>query len=100
MTDPTMLETELSVGPSAIEAYSRLSYTMWHALAEFIDNSTQSRFNYGSIIDDVLAHENQPLMVEITHDRIAKTITIADNSIGMTLDDLIAGLKIACPTKD
>lgn len=36
-------EAELSVGPKAIDAYSRLSYTMWFALAEFVDNSTQSR---------------------------------------------------------
>jgi hypothetical protein len=33
-------EAELSVGPKAIDAYARLSYTMWFALAEFVDNST------------------------------------------------------------
>lgn len=94
------IETDFSVGPQAIANYSRLSYTMWHALAEFIDNSTQSRLNYGSIIDDVLASEGTPLVVEVTHDRLSKTISIKDNSIGMTSDGLVSALKIAVPTKD
>ncbi len=58
------IETDLAIGPEAIEAYSRLNYTMWHALAEFIDNSTQSRVNYEGIIDDVLKSEGQPLEVD------------------------------------
>ena len=93
-------EAELIVGTQAIEAYSRLSYTMWFALAEFVDNSTQSRLNYGNIIDDVLASEGRPLTVEIVHNRQAKEITIEDNSIGMTRDDLVAALRIAHPTSD
>jgi hypothetical protein len=95
-----MLEAELSVGPKMINAYSRLSYTMWFALAEFVDNSTQSRLNYGNLIDDVLRSEGQPLTVSIVHDRPARTITIEDNSIGMNRDDLIAALRIANPTPD
>lgn len=93
-------ETDLVVGHHAIEAYSRLNYTMWYALAEFIDNSTQSRSNYGSIIDDVLADEGTPLVVTIDHNRLTQTITISDNSIGMTKADLLDALKIAVPTKD
>ena len=93
-------ETTLAVGPRAIEAYSRLSYSMWHALAEFIDNSTQSRLNYGQIIDDVLKQESRPFTIEIDHNRIKKEISIKDNSIGMTKDDLIQALKVAHPTKD
>lgn len=93
-------EAELSIGPSAITAYSRLSYTMWYALAEFIDNSTQSRENYDSIIDSVLKQEGRPLLVEITYNRMTKELKIRDNSIGMTREDLIEALKIAHPTKD
>lgn len=93
-------EAELSVGPRAIDAYSRLSYTMWFALAEFVDNSTQSRLNYGNLIDDVLRAEGRPLTVSIVHDRLRKTITISDNSIGMSREDLVAALRIAHPTPD
>jgi len=62
-------EAELSVGTQVINAYSRLPYTMWFALAEFVDNSTQSRLNYGKLIDDVLRKEGRPLTISIVHDR-------------------------------
>jgi hypothetical protein len=100
MSGTDQAETELSIGPQAIDAYSRLSYTMWYALAEFIDNSTQSRLNYGGLIDDVLKAEGTPLVVEVTYNRLAREITVKDNSIGMTYDDLVAALRIANPTKD
>lgn len=100
MSQTDQVEAELAIGPQALNAYSRLSYTMWYALAEFIDNSTQSRLNYESVIDDVLREEGTPLVVEVTYNRLAREITIKDNSIGMTRDDLIASLRIAHPTKD
>jgi len=93
-------ETDLSVGKSSITAYSRLSYTMWHALAEFIDNSTQSRLNYGSLVDEALRAEGTPLVVDIVHNRVTRELTIRDNSIGMTKEDLKDALQIAKPTKD
>ncbi|HKO61030.1 MAG TPA: ATP-binding protein [Pyrinomonadaceae bacterium] len=94
------MTANFDIGPSAITAYSRLSYTMWYALAEFIDNSTQSRENYEGIIDAVLAEEGNPLRVEINYDPTSRELTIADNSIGMTHQDLVDALKIASPTKD
>ena len=36
---------QLVLGLDVIRSYKRLSYTIWHAIAEFIDNSTQSYFN-------------------------------------------------------
>lgn len=96
----TSHEADLSIGPQALSAYSRLSYTMWYALAEFIDNSTQSRMNYGGIIDEVLRDEGSPLVVDIVYNRLERKISIADNSIGMTHDDLVEALRIANPTKD
>lgn len=94
------MEAELSIGPKAIDAYSRLSYSMWFALAEFVDNSTQSRLNYDSLVNDILRHEGAPLTVDIVHNRQTKELSIEDNSIGMTKDDLIAALRIANPTSD
>ena len=98
-TEPTFT-ADFEIGPRAIDAYSRLNYTMWNAFAEFIDNSTQSRLNYDSIIDGVLKAEGRPLTVEIDHNRPKKELTIKDNSIGMTKEDLVAALKVAFPTKD
>lgn len=94
------MEAELKIGPRAIDAYSRLSYSMWFALAEFVDNATQSRVNYDGLIRDILKAEGVPLTVNIIHNRQTKEIVIEDNSIGMTKDDLIAALLIAQPTAD
>src|SRR5688572_3951693 len=73
---------------------------MWHALAEFIDNSTQSRANYDHIIDAVLTQEGRPLIVQIDYQRLTRKLTISDNSIGMTKAKLIEALKLAHPTRD
>jgi hypothetical protein len=94
------LTANFEIGHGSITAYSRLSYTMWYALAEFVDNTTQSRENYGHLIEDVLKSEGNPLRVEITYNPSKRELIIADNSIGMTYEDLVAALKIACPTAD
>jgi hypothetical protein len=91
---------ELTIGSGAIKNYARMPYTMWFALAEFIDNSTQSRLNYPDLVDEALKKEGTPLAVEIKYNVLQRELTIIDNSIGMTKDDLIAALKIANPTKD
>lgn len=91
---------DFEVGPSTISAYSRLSYSMWYALAEFVDNSTQSRLNYEGIIEDVLKKEGVPLTVKVNYDRQKQIITIEDNSIGMTKADIVDALKIGKPTAD
>ena len=91
---------ELTIGSGAIKNYARMPYTMWFALAEFIDNSTQSRLNYPEIVDEALKNEGQPLTVEIKYNVTQRELTIIDNSIGMSKDDLVAALKIATPTKD
>lgn len=93
-------EAELTFGPQSIQAYRRLSYTLWYALAEFIDNSTQSRQNYGHLIDDVLSSEGSPLVVSITYNRLTKSLEITDNSIGMSYETLVNALRVAQPTKD
>src|SRR5947207_2481886 len=94
------LTADFDIGPSAILNYSRLSYTLWYALAEFVDNTTQSRENYRERIDPVLESEGIPLKVEINYNPVEGSITIKDNSIGMTYDRLVAGLRIAHPTPD
>lgn len=96
------METDFEIGPRSIDAYSRLSYSMWYALAEFIDNSTQSRKNYADIVDELLEQEGQPLTVTIDYNRLSKNreIVIKDNSIGMSREDLVNALRVAHPTKD
>jgi hypothetical protein len=73
---------------------------MWYALAEFVDNSTQSRLNYERVVDEVLQTEGKPLQIDITYNKTAREIRVEDNSIGMNKETLIDALKIAAPTKD
>ena len=82
------------VGPESIASYKRLSYTIWHALAEFIDNSTQSYFDNRERLAAVEGRE-PGLMISITHDKDAGTLTIMDDSVGMDETDLEGALRVA-----
>ena len=46
---------EVQIGPEIVRSYKRLSYTIWHGLAEFIDNSIQSYHNNREDLDEVYA---------------------------------------------
>jgi len=78
-------------------SYRRLSYTHWHALAEFVDNSTQAYFNAKSELEPRLKEEGETLEVRITYDRNSDELRIADNSIGMSYGELERALKIGKP---
>jgi len=81
-------------------SYRRLSYTHWHALAEFVDNSTQAYFNNKDELDARLAEEGETLEVRITYDRDTDELRITDNSIGMSYPELEHALKIGKPPAD
>jgi hypothetical protein len=55
----------LKIGLDAINSYKRLDYTAWHALAEFVDNSTQSYFDNREILDADYKKEREKLTVSI-----------------------------------
>lgn len=95
---------KLQLGPQIISSYHRLSYKVWYALAEFIDNSTQAYFNNQEALDAAYKREKTQLTVSITygHDEMGEFIRITDNSIGMSKSDLeravIVGKPPANPT--
>lgn len=37
---------QIQIGLDVISSYKRLAYTPWYAIAEFVDNSTQSYFDH------------------------------------------------------
>ncbi len=89
-----MSKTTLKIGPQVLSTYKRLSYTPWYALAEFVDNSTQSYINNKEELDEIYKSENQKLRVEIVYDRGNSKLTIWDNSIGMSHSDLEHALHV------
>lgn len=94
---------QLEFGYDVIRSYRRLSYTPWHALAEFIDNSTQSYFSHRAELDDAYASEGEGLLVSVVYERDAPDgglIRIADNAMGMSLTELQRALHVGLPPED
>lgn len=93
---------EFSLGPEIITSYKRLSYTIWYALAEFVDNSTQSYFDNRQLLDEVYNKEGKQLDVKISNgvDDEGAYIRIEDNSIGMSYDELQNAVILGLPPKN
>lgn len=86
---------ELQIGLDIINSYKRLSYSAWHALAEFVDNSTQSYFNNKEALDKVYSQKPETLEVDIVYDsQDAGLLRISDNSIGMSYSELQDALHV------
>jgi hypothetical protein len=85
-------------GHQVIESYRRLAYTPWHALAEFIDNSTQSYQNHKKELDKIFAQNKEQLYVRIAYGKEdGGLIRVVDNAWGMSFDELEAALEVARP---
>lgn len=79
-------EMELDIQPAAsiLNVFSRLSYKPWYAIAEFVDNSTQSYMSHEremSLIPDF-----EKLVVRVNYDAVNNTLSITDNAFGMELE--------------
>jgi molecular chaperone HtpG len=63
-------------------------------LRELISNASDAcdKLRYLSLTDGDLLKDDSELKIRLTVDKDAKTLTIADNGIGMNRDDLIANL--------
>src|SRR4051812_33692596 len=88
----------LVIGPDAITSYRRLDYSPWHAIAEFVDNSTQSYFDNRETLDQQMKSEDDKVLtVSIVYDAKAGLLRVVDNAIGMSLTDLEHALHVARP---
>jgi len=63
-------------------------------LRELISNASDAcdKLRYAGITEPALLEGDAPLKITLSADKKAKTITIADNGIGMSRDELIANL--------
>ena len=94
------MSIELQIGPEVITSYKRLAYTPWHALAEFVDNSTQCYKNHQGILDAVYAKRATKLTVLIEYDKRNDLIRITDNAMGMSYPELQNALHVGRPPAD
>lgn len=92
---------EVHIGPEIIRSYKRLSYTAWYALAEFIDNSIQSYLNNREQLDSSYSKTGRKLTIQITYQRSnGGLLTVRDNAMGMSQEELNDALRIGRPPED
>ena len=93
-----MPSIQLRIGLDVIASYRRLAYTPWHAIAEFVDNSTQSYFDNRDVLNKAYAREqNVGLNVSITYDREQENgfLRVVDNAMGMSAEELGRAMHVA-----
>src|SRR6266566_2715347 len=89
---------EMGITLGALRSFKRLSYTPWHALAEFIDNSTQSYHTNKVELDGAYAPANEGLSVRIEYDvRHNGPLIVQDNAMGMSLVELQKAMMVGEP---
>lgn len=91
---------QLSLGLDVIRSYKRLAYTPWHALAEFVDNSTQSFFDNADVLQEAYELEGDGLSVDIVYDRQERTLRVTDNAMGMSVDEIERALCVGMPPQN
>jgi hypothetical protein len=88
------------VGPETIRSYKRLAYETWWAMAEFIDNSSQSFLSNQTELERVLDLEGRRFEVLINYAREQNEIRISDNAMGMSLAEVERAVHIGQPPDD
>ncbi|MEG0835116.1 MAG: ATP-binding protein [Christensenellaceae bacterium] len=78
---------ELNIQPSAsiLNVFSRLSYKPWYAIAEFVDNSTQSYISNIEVLNELADFDR--LVIVVKYNPITNTLRITDNAYGMELSN-------------
>lgn len=89
------MSLQFEIGLDAVGSYRRLNYTPWHAIAEFVDNSTQAYFDNRELLDKTFKREGDKLEVSVVYDRDENLLRISDNSIGMDEETLERALHVA-----
>lgn len=75
-----------------MNVFSRLNYKPHYAIAEFVDNSTQSYFLHRGELRKVTP--NFKLRVIVSHDPRERTLTIEDNAFGMERDRFLDAITL------
>lgn len=90
---------KFQIGNNVIQSYKRLAYTPWHAIAEFVDNSTQSFFNNRTVLEEASKKNKlpRPLIVTIDYNSSEESFSIEDNGMGMSFDELTHALHLSEP---
>lgn len=84
--------------PTSVYAtFRRLSYEPWYAIAEFVDNSTQSYFDHEPELKALYSHKKKRLRVEVEYNSEKEILTVYDNAYGMEEEELTRALVLNSP---
>ena len=89
---------EIRFGHENFANYKRLAYKWWYAIAEFVDNSTQSYSESAEVLDEAYLLEAERFSVTISTDR--DFIRVSDNAMGMDLKDLGTAMVVGVPPEN
>ena len=90
---------ELNIQPQAgvIGVFSRLNYKPWYAIAEFVDNSTQSFYSHQK---ELAEHGINEVEISINYDDENDILTIVDDAFGMEFSDFARAVKVDSPPEN
>ena len=89
---------EIKFGHENFGNYRRLAYKWWFALAEFVDNSTQSYADNKSELDGAYDKAGERFAVHISTDQ--DLVRISDNAMGMNFEDLERAMVVGVPPEN
>lgn len=83
----------LNIQPKAsiLSVFSRLNYKPWYAIAEFVDNSTQSFYNHETELKNVGV---DAVNIIINYDFNTHVLTIRDDAFGMNLEEFSRAVQM------
>lgn len=86
----------LNIQPRAsiLSVFSRLNYKVWYAIAEFVDNSTQSFYSNEEILKE---NGIDNINIHIDYNYENKVLTIRDDAYGMEIEDFVRAIKLDSP---
>lgn len=90
-----MISIDIRPATSVYGTYRRLSYKAWFAIAEFIDNSTQSYYDHIKVLKE--DPNFSKLVINIRYDQNEGILEIVDNAYGMNWEDFQRALILDKP---
>ena len=89
---------EIKFGHENFANYKRLSYKWWFALAEFVDNSTQSYADNEDALGAAYKSDGERFSVVISTG--PDFVRVSDNAMGMSLADLGLAMVVGVPPQN
>lgn len=97
------MKRKINIRPTTgvYSTYKRLSYRPWTAIAEFVDNSTQSFYDNKERLFQTKYYKKLIIEIEYIEDRISgDSLVIKDNAYGMEWDDFERAVILDRPPKN